>query len=325
MTTLEKPIGRTAEELLNYLRTELDNPKVGYDTSLTRLEGGFETFIFKFRLSGVEEELAGPLILRLLPEYFDSGQAVLESVVHNVLAARGFPVPRVHFTCTDKSILGGAFFIMDFIEGENMLAAIFSTFPERLGELHATLHTINAGPVIKDLDEKGISEQLLRLDTKYDWLNEAAQNDCPWLGEGVEWLLENRPPEPERLSVCHGDFHPMNILMKDGEVTAVLDWPNFKITDPISDLAFTMTLTAVQGGQIASQSEVDNIIERYVGSYLKLNPISIENIPHYRVLRCVLALRQGAIGQDFWRLPHAVKATTGYIHHVTGIQITPPY
>ena len=117
----------------------------------------------------------------------------------------------------------------------------------------------------------------------------------------------------------------MNILMKDGEVTAVLDWPNFKITDPISDLAFTITLTAVQGGQIASQSEVDNIIERYVDSYLKLNPISIENIPHYRVLRCVLALRQGAIGQDIWRQPHAVKGTTEYIHEITGIQITPPY
>ena len=269
--------------------------------------------------------MAGPLILRLFPDYRGPEDAVWESVVHNVLAARGFPVPRVHLTCVDKSILGGAFFIMDFIEGENMLAASFGTFPERLGELHAALHSIDAEPVIKALGEKGISEQLLRLDTKYDWLKQAAQNDCPWLGEGVEWLLENRPREPERLSICHGDFHPMNILMKDGEVTAVLDWPNFKIADPISDLAFTITLTAIQGGQMASQSEVDNIIERYVGSYLKLNPISIENIPHYRVLRCVLALRQGAIGQDIWRQPHAVKGTTGYIHEITGIQITPPY
>jgi hypothetical protein len=43
------------------------------------------------------------------------------------------------------------------------------------------------------------------------------------------------------------------------------------------------------------------------------------------VLRCVLALREGAAGQDVWRLPHAVKGTTGYIQKTTGIQITPPY
>ena len=325
MTTIEQPIGRIAEELLRYLRTELNNPKCGYDTSLTRLEGGFETFIFKFRLSGVQEELARPLILRLFPEYRGPVDAVWESVVQNTLAARGFPVPRVHFTCTDKSKLGGAFFIMDFIEGENMLAAIFETFPERLGELQATLHHIDAGPVIKALGEKGISEQQFRLDRRYDWLKQAVQNDCAWLGEGVEWLLENRPLEPKPLSICHGDFHPMNILVKDGEVTGVLDWPGFKIADPISDLAFTITITAIQGGQILPQSEIENIIERFVGSYLKQRPVSIEHLPYYRVLRCVLALREGAAGQDVWRLPHAVKGTTGYIQKTTGIQITPPY
>jgi aminoglycoside phosphotransferase (APT) family kinase protein len=117
----------------------------------------------------------------------------------------------------------------------------------------------------------------------------------------------------------------MNILVKDGEVTGVLDWPGFKIADPISDLAFTITITAIQGGQILPESQIENIIERFVDSYLKHNPVSIEHLPYYRVLRCVLALREGAAGQDVWRLPHAVKGTTEYIHHITGIQITPPY
>jgi len=325
LTALEKPIGRIAEGLLRYLRKELNNPKVEYGEPLTRLEGGFDTSIYKFRLNGVQEELAKPLILRLFPDYRGPEDAVRESVVQNALAARGFPVPREYFTCTDKSILGGVFLIMDFIEGENMLAAIFNTFPERLGELHAALHKIDAEPIIKVLGEKGISEQQLRLDTRYGWLNEAAQNDCLWLGEGVAWLLENRPPEPKRLSICHGDFHPMNILVKDGEVSGVIDWPGFKIADPVSDMAFTITLTAIHGGQILSQSEIEYITERYVNSYLKQRPVSIEHIPYYRVLRCAIALREGAAGQEYWRLPHAVKGTTEYIHDITGIQITPPY
>jgi aminoglycoside phosphotransferase (APT) family kinase protein len=325
MTTLEKAIGQIAEGLLHYLKKELNNPEAGYDTSLTRLEGGFETFIYKFRLSGVQEELSKPLILRLFPEYHNSEKAVWESAVQNALADQGYPAPRVYFTCTEKSILGGAFFIMKFIEGENMLTGMFETFPERLGELHASLHKIDPGPVIKALEDQGIPEHQVRLDRKYYWLIEAAQNDCPWLGEGVAWLRENRPPEPKQPSICHGDFHPMNILVKDGEVTGVIDWPGFRIGDPVSDMAFTIALTAIHGGQFLSRSEIENVMERYVDSYLKQRPVSIEHIPYYRVLRCVIALREAAAGQEYWRLPHSVKGTTEYIHEITGIQITPPY
>ncbi len=268
-----------------------------------------------------------PLVLRLFPEYRGPEDAVWESVVQNVLAARGFPVPRVHLTCTDKSILGGAFFIMDFIEGENMLAASFGTFPERLGELHAALHNIDAEPVIKALVEKGISEHLLRLDTRYDWLKQAVQNDCPWLGEVVEWLLENRPPEPERLSICHGDFHPMNILVKDGEVTGVIDWGTFRLADQASDLANSINLINIHGEWLLSlsQLEVEGVIEKYTDSYLKQNPVSLENIPYYRVLSCVLSLRSGAAGLELLRLPYAVKGTTDYIQKTTGILILPPF
>ena len=156
-------------------------------------------------------------------------------------------------------------------------------------------------------------------------LTEAAQNDCPWLGEAVAWLLENRPPEPERLSICHGDFHPMNILVQDGEVTGVIDWPGFKIADPISDMAFTLTVSSTFAGQIMSSPDVEKLMERYLDSYLKIRPASIEHIPYYRVLRCVIALRESAAGQEVWRQPHAVKATTEYIHEITGIRVVPAF
>jgi aminoglycoside phosphotransferase (APT) family kinase protein len=327
MTTLEKPTSQIAERLLQYLRTELNNPEIEYGESITRLEGGFDTFIFKFQLSGIQKELSAPLVLRLFPEYREPEAAVGESELQNELAISGFPVPRVHFTCADKTILGGAFFIMDFVEGEDMLTAAAESFPEKLGELHASLHQIDVKPL---LEEKGISEQEIQemgLDGTFHWLNETAQNDYTWLGEVVAWLLKNRSPEPKRLSICHGDFHPMNILMKDGKVAGVIDWSGFKIADQVSDLANSINLVAIHGEQLLllPQPEIVNIIERYVGSYLKQNPVSIEYVPYYRVLSCVISLLSGAAGQEQLRLPYAVKGATEYIHDITGIQITPPF
>lgn len=44
-------------------------------------------------------------------------------------------------------------------------------------------------------------------------------------------------------ALCHGDFHPDNVLM-DGERATVLDWMNLCRGDPISDVAQTWHLLA---------------------------------------------------------------------------------
>ena len=53
--------------------------------------------------------------------------------------------------------------------------------------------------------------------------------------------------------------------------------------------------------------------------------IPIEHVDYYRILRSLLALQEGARGQEIWRLPHAVKEITGYIRKITKIRIIPPY
>jgi len=64
----------------------------------------------------------------------------------------------------------------------------------------------------------------------------------PWLKEIVMWLIENKPSECEYPSICHGDFHPGNLLAKDGEVTAILDWSTCRIGDPVMDVASTLVV-----------------------------------------------------------------------------------
>ena len=144
------------------------------------------------------------------------------------------------------------------------------------------------------------------------------------MNDGVLWLLENRPPEPERLSICHGDFHPLNILIKDGQVTGVLDWPGFIVADPVLDVACTIVLITISAKHLLSLVEWEQAVEMYVDSYRAQRPLNLKYLDYYRVRRCVIALMNGADGQEVWQSPFILKDLTEYIEQSTGIRITPP-
>jgi hypothetical protein len=52
-------------------------------------------------------------MLRLYPQFYGTRNAVLEKTTQNILAEEGLPVAHTCFICTDMTILGGAFLIMD--------------------------------------------------------------------------------------------------------------------------------------------------------------------------------------------------------------------
>jgi hypothetical protein len=102
MALVNEDIGQVAGKLLAYLRDQLDNPTIEYDSPLTRLLGGFETSIYQFRLSGAQGELSKRLVLRLYPERYGPETAVWESRVQNALAEAGRPVAKVHLLCIEQ-------------------------------------------------------------------------------------------------------------------------------------------------------------------------------------------------------------------------------
>ena len=111
MSDVGKSVDQVSDGLLEYLRLEFDDATIGYDSPLTPLQGGYETSTYSFKLSGAEQEWSMPLVLRLYPRFYGTGRALWEGTIQNMLADEGYPVSRVHLTCTDMSVLGGAFFI----------------------------------------------------------------------------------------------------------------------------------------------------------------------------------------------------------------------
>jgi aminoglycoside phosphotransferase (APT) family kinase protein len=192
-----------------------------------------------------------------------------------------------------------------------------------MGTAHAHLHGIDPEPVIQALQERGFDERRYRLSGRFDWLQHRASR-LPWLSQALDWLVENRPPEPERLAICHGDFHPLNILVQDGRVTGVLDWPGFIVAAPALDIANTIILTEISAKHMLGLEHPEMVIQMYLDAYRAQRPLDLATLDYYRARRCIHALVEGAEGQQVWRQPAFVKDLVATTHQVTGIRVTPP-
>jgi aminoglycoside phosphotransferase (APT) family kinase protein len=54
-------------------------------------------------------------------------------------------------------------------------------------------------------------------------------------------LLATLAARPERARLCHGDFHPFNVLGPEGRET-IIDWPNACSGDPLADVCRSYVL-----------------------------------------------------------------------------------
>lgn len=315
-----------AEQLLIYLRDEFSAPTLTYAEPLTQLQGGYETETYRVMLQNGPSHLPPALVLRLYPTSFGTNNATWESTVQRVLAATGYPVPNVYLTCTDMTVLGGAFFLMEFLPGHPLMMAPAETVPTRLGKLHAALHQLDSAPLRTALTAAGVAPTAYHLDRRMAQLTDAASAH-PWLQPLVTWLHEHRPAEPTTLAICHGDFHPLNILVDGERVTAVLDWPNFLLADPVLDVATTLLLTTIAAKHAASVFpglagvDWDEVGKRYLEAYQAERELDLTHLPYYQARRAAHALLEGERGQAIWQQPEVVAELMALIQDVTGINL----
>ena len=307
--------------LLVWLRHRLDAPRLDYAVPLSRMPGGTDTGTgtYRFRLRGAPPGLGGTLVLRLYAFVHGTGRAVRESRVQAALARTGYPVPEVHFTCTDRSLLGGAFFIMQFLPGESLAHAPAETIPAILCRAHLSLHRIDPAPVIESLREQHLAVAPHRPGEELARMAERARK-YPRLKPMIDWMSEHLPPTPARLSICHGDFHPLNIVVRGVEVTGVCDWPNFMVADRTADVGSTMTL-GIPARHLFSSNPHHRLWDRYLESYRREICIDPSVLDYYRTRRCLMGLLAGAGGRRIWRHPAIVRDLIADLRERTGVAL----
>ena len=328
--------GVNAERLLAHLRAAV-GPELRFRTSPEALAGGYQNALFRLALDGAPEGLDGPLVLRLHPSHHAAGTVEREGVVQNALAAAGLPVARVRHVCPDTSALGGPFLLMDELPGEPLLRAPPEVLHEALGHAHARLHDVDPAPVVRCLREAGLDPDTLGLGNQIAWLEDRAR-DLPGIREGVAWLVAERPPDPspDRRALCHRDFHGLNVLAQDGEVTGILDWDGLLLADPALDVANTLLLLTIPGRHLAPELvglgmrpeaaalDPDVVAARYLAAYRSGRALDTTYLEYYAALRALTVLVRGALGAANYRHPRVVADLVARIRGVTGVRVPPP-
>ena len=286
--------------LRDHLRKTLGEPRLELAERPTRLTGGFDTQIFAFRLVGAPPAFAGSLILRLLDAHHDPARALRERTIQNALAELGYPAPRVLLASADSTLLGGPFLIMERLAGQPLPKVSIRAMASVVAELQARLHDLDPVAFLRAVTREGLEPKSFTFDAHLAHLaDRASRGQLSGLAPGFEWLVRRRPPRPEPRAICHGDFHPYNILMAAGRVTGVLDWPHAIVADPAFDVATTLVILKLVplevSGLAAPLRWLANtarplLVGGYLRHYRRRRPLDQEKLAYYEAAACMKAL-----------------------------------
>ena len=171
-----------------------------------------------------------------------------EARVLSALGSTGFPVPFVHDLCTDESVIGSWFYVMDMVEGRifwdatvpgvssRERTAIFDAMNETIARLHGIDYAA-IGLADYGRPDHYIERQIALWSRQY--LADAEAGRDPNMDRLIEWLPANIPPGDET-SIVHGDFRIDNMIFHPSEprVIVVLDWELSTLGHPGADFAF---------------------------------------------------------------------------------------
>tara|TARA_B110001454_G_scaffold207113_2_gene218210 strand:+ start:12259 stop:13326 length:1068 start_codon:yes stop_codon:yes gene_type:complete len=171
-----------------------------------------------------------------------------EAQVLTGLAKAGFPVAHVHALCTDDSVIGTWFYIMDMVEGRIFWDAALPEIPalerpayfDAMNDTIAALHSVDYNAV--GLGEYGrpgnyFARQIARWSKQY--LEDADAGRNADMDRLIEWLPANIP-DGDETTLVHGDFRIDNMIFHPVEprVLAVLDWELSTLGHPLADFAY---------------------------------------------------------------------------------------
>jgi len=249
-----------AERLSKYLDSCNDSWESHRVTDVSEINMGWETELFVFRSFYVEDgaHKSRDLVLRVYSGENAAAKVVKEFNLMKRLKMVDYPVPHVY--CFDQSgdVLGKPFLIMERIRGQT-LNATYQNKPEALQEyasqlmkLLVRLHTLNTS---RFKESPGL--KTMRVQEYVNTLQNMCDEYTPWLNPIVDWLYEHMPRDSHGLSLCHMDFHGMNILLDMENQPYVIDWGSSLISDPRLDLAWTLLLYNVFGGDVPYRALLD--------------------------------------------------------------------
>jgi aminoglycoside phosphotransferase (APT) family kinase protein len=247
-----------------YLRAHIPGFPDG-ELAVEQFKGGQSNPTFKLSAGGQHYVLRtkpGPAA-KLLP----SAHAIdREYRVMDALNKAGFPAARQYVLCTDESVIGRAFFVMEFVEGRvlwdqalpGMTPAERAGIYDELNRVIAQLHTIDYAAIgLADYGRPGnyFARQIERWTRQYQ---ASATETIEAMDKLIAWLPQHIPAG-EATSIVHGDFRLDNMIFHPTEprILAVLDWELSTLGHPLADFSYHCMSWHIQPGQFRGIAGLD--------------------------------------------------------------------
>ena len=244
-------------------------------------------------------------ILRLMREAGTEQRNQWQAAAMEAARSRGVRVPAVLGATT---VMGRPGLIMERIEGPDLLTLVgrrpWTVFrvARVSGQVHAQLHEVQAPSAIPPLR--------VALAGRIEASSELPQRLSGFAREVLDSL-----PDGDRL--CHGDYHPANILMA-GEEPVLIDWSNALRGDPMADVArarmilrlgepppgtsFALRMLSLVGRNL--------LVALYLRSYRKARPLDMAAVRRWEIPIVAARLSEG-IEEEVPRLLALLKRAAG--------------
>jgi aminoglycoside phosphotransferase (APT) family kinase protein len=194
------------------------------------------------------------------------------------------PVAPAWVLCMDESVIGTAFYVMDYIQGRVLWdqslpgmsrserAAIF----DELNRVMAALHQVDYQAIgLGDYGKPGnyLERQIGRWTKQY---RASETEKIEAMEKLIEWLPRHIPPQDET-SVVHGDYRLDNVIFHPSEprILAVLDWELSTLGHPLADFAYHCMYWRLTPGEFRGLGGLDlpalgiPTEEEYVAAYCR--------------------------------------------------------
>jgi aminoglycoside phosphotransferase (APT) family kinase protein len=191
-----------------------------------------------------------PAKMPIFPAYDIPGQFRTVSIVDELGAV---PVPKPHWCEPDAAVLGSPFFVMDRVEGivpPDVMPYSYGSWvtegtdddrarmQETSVDVLARIHAIDRPA--ERFDHVGGGSMRAVLDAEhryYEWI--AADGvRVPLFERMFAWLDDHLPDDEGEPALCWGDARIGNIIYRDFEPVAILDWEMAMIGPRETDIAW---------------------------------------------------------------------------------------
>lgn len=241
-------------------------------------------------------------------------QVEREYRVMSALGSIGFPVPRMRALCEDASVIGTAFYVLDFLEGRifrdarlpGMAPAERAAIYDDLNATLARLHQVDHAAIgLADFGRPGnyFQRQIDRWTKQY----RGAETEAIPAMERLIAELPARIPAADEVAVVHGDYRLENVMFHPSEprIIAVLDWELSTLGHPLADIAYGCILYHSDSESWGTLAGIDPKAcgipdeQAYLAAYCRRT--GRDSVPDFDVYLAFSMFRLAAIGQGVYK------------------------